>query len=218
MEELPDPTVLRMSQFLTTEHFTLQGARNGTIAEANGRLGHYLSIVGSGVVALAFVANVSKGGTVFLGFSAVVFPIMIILGVVTFIRTIQIGVNDFLLAQAINRIRHFYVEAAPEAVAYLSYPYFDDPDHVHRSMMPFRSPVQDLASTPGPIVLINSVLAGSFAGILASGAFSMSLLPTMALSLAAVVVTFVLHRIYGGRVWRRETQEHVETRFPFSHG
>jgi hypothetical protein len=28
---------------LTTDHFTLQGLRGGTIAESNGRLGHYLS-------------------------------------------------------------------------------------------------------------------------------------------------------------------------------
>lgn len=49
----------RLTQFLTTEHFTLQGLRSGTISEANGRLGHYLSAVGSGVVALAFAADVS---------------------------------------------------------------------------------------------------------------------------------------------------------------
>lgn len=77
-----------MSQFITTEHFTLQVARSGTISEANGRLGHYISVFGSGVVALAFVSIVSCLGPVFLGFSAVVFPIMIILGIVNLIRII----------------------------------------------------------------------------------------------------------------------------------
>jgi len=36
----------------------LQGARSATIYEANGRLSHYLSAMGSGVVAMAFVSNV----------------------------------------------------------------------------------------------------------------------------------------------------------------
>jgi hypothetical protein len=52
VEDLTQDTQARMSQFLTIEHFTLQGARNGAIAEANGRLGHYLAAVGSTVVAL----------------------------------------------------------------------------------------------------------------------------------------------------------------------
>lgn len=98
MDGLNDENVGKMSQILTTEHLTLQGARNGTISEANGRLGHYISTVGSGVVALAFVANVSGLGIPFLAFSAVVFQIMILLGAVTLVRTIQIGVNDARLA------------------------------------------------------------------------------------------------------------------------
>ena len=127
MDDLTDDALDRMSQFLTTEHFTLQGARNGAIAEANGRLGHYLAAVGSSVVALAFVADVSNVGTVFLAFSGVIFPILIFLGAATFIRTLQIGINDTQLAQAINRIRHFYVELAPEAERYFSFPHHDDP-------------------------------------------------------------------------------------------
>ncbi|MDX1614938.1 MAG: hypothetical protein R3300_11560, partial [Candidatus Promineifilaceae bacterium] len=77
MEELSEQQVQKISQILTTEHFTLQGARSGTIAEANGRLGHYLSTVGSGIVAMAFVANVADLRPVFLAFSAVIFPMLI---------------------------------------------------------------------------------------------------------------------------------------------
>jgi hypothetical protein len=86
MEDVTDRKIQRMAQFLTTEHFTLQGLRSGTISESNGRLGHYLSAVGSGVVALAFVADVSKLGPVFLAFSVVIFPILIFLGVMTEVR------------------------------------------------------------------------------------------------------------------------------------
>jgi hypothetical protein len=203
MENLSDQTVQRMTQFLTTEHFTLQGARNATISEANGRLGHYISTVGSGVGGLAFVANVSSLGPVFLAFSAVIFPIMIVLGVVTLIRTIQIGVDFERLAQATNRIRHFYIEIAPEAEPYFSFPRFDDPQAVRQSMMPFHFRLQGLASTPGPVILINSVLVAAFAGILAVGFFSAGFGLAVLIAFLALGVGFVLHMLYSRRLcWK----------------
>ena len=152
-----DREVQLLAQFLTTEHFTLQGLRSGTISEANGRLGHYLSAVGSGIVALAFVADVSELGPVFLAFSAVILPVLIFLGIVTLIRLLQVGVTDARCVQAINRIRHFYVEMTPEVERYLSFSHYDDPEAVRRTMTPFHPPdlLQGLASTPGPVMMIN---------------------------------------------------------------
>jgi hypothetical protein len=218
MEELSEQKAQLMLQFLTTEHFTLQGARSGTIAEANGRLGHYLSTVGSGVVALAFVANVSSLGRAFLIFSAVIFPILIFLGAATLVRVIQIGIHDAHLAQAINRIRHYYMEIAPEAEPYFSYPHFDDPASVQRAMRPFHSPMQGLASTPGPIILVNSVLVGAFTAIVAVGFFGMALVPGIIVALIVLALAFGLHMLYGMRVWPRETREHIEVRFPREEG
>ena len=216
MKELSDRTIERMSQFLTTEHFTLQGARNATITEANGRLAHYLSTVGSGIVALAFVADVSELGPVFFIFSLFVFPILIILGIVTLIRLLQVGINDARYAQAINRIHHFYFDAAPEAEKYLSFPHHDDPEAVQRTMVPFHPPgmMQSLASTPGPVVLINSILTGTFASILVAGLSSLTLLPAIAIGLVTFALALGLHVLYIGRVWPRETREHIDVRFP----
>jgi len=42
--------------FVTTEHFTLQGARASTIAEATGRATMFLGAVSGGLVALGLVA------------------------------------------------------------------------------------------------------------------------------------------------------------------
>lgn len=214
MENLPDRTIERMSQILTTEHFTLQGARSGTIAEANGRLGHYFSAVGSGVVALAFVANVSELGTIFVVFSVVLFPVLIVLGVATLVRILQIAVTDVLLAQAINRIRHYYLEAVPEAAPYLSFPHHDDQAATMRSMMPWESRFQDLASTPGPVILVNSVLSGAFASILAAGLVSAPLWLAIMIGALTLVLALGLHMGYGRRIWEQEARKHVEVRFP----
>ncbi|HVF12222.1 MAG TPA: hypothetical protein VNA87_03965, partial [Actinomycetota bacterium] len=75
-----------MVQFLTTEHFTLQTARSATIAESNGRASIFLGAVSSGVVALALVAQVSRVGTAFFSFAAVLLPVLFFLGVTTVSR------------------------------------------------------------------------------------------------------------------------------------
>jgi len=216
MEDLTDEQIQRMGQFLTTEHFTLQGLRSGTIAESNGRLGHYLSAVGSSIVALAFAADVSELGRVFIAFSVVIFPILIFLGFMTLVRLLQVGIMDSLCVQAINRIRHFYLDAAPEAERYLSFSHYDDPEAVQNTMMPFHPPsmLQAFASTPGPVIMINSVLTGAFASILAGGVLSLTLLPSILIGLAALVAATVLHYQTAAWIWPRETREHAEVRFP----
>lgn len=216
MEGVADRKSQLMAQFLTTEHFTLQGLRSGTISEANGRLGHYLSAVGSGIVALALVADVSELGPVFLAFSGVVFPVLIFLGIVTLIRLLQIGVTDARCVQAINRIRHFYLDMAPEAERYFSFSHYDDPEAVRHTMMPFHPPdfLQGFASTPGPVIIVNSVLCGVFCSILASGLLPITTFPAIVIGLLMLVLAIGLHYQIAARVWPRETREQVDVRFP----
>jgi hypothetical protein len=49
--------------FVTTEHFTLQGARSSTIAESTGRAGVFLQAVSGGLVALGLVATAAAALT-----------------------------------------------------------------------------------------------------------------------------------------------------------
>jgi hypothetical protein len=220
MEETTDREIQRMAQFLTTEHFTLQGLRNGTISEANGRLTHYLSAVGSSIVALAFVADVSELGVAFFAFSLVIFPTLIFLGLMTLVRLLQVGINDTRCVQAINRIRHFYVEVAPEAQQYLSFSHHDDPDAVERTMMTFQAPgiLQGFASTPGPVIMINSVLSGAFASLLAAGILSLPLAAVIAIGIVVLVLALWLHSQIPLRIWSRETREQTGVRFPTPEG
>ena len=53
--------------FVTTEHFTLQGARSSTIAEATGRATMFLGAVSGGLVALGLIATAAGVGTAFTG-------------------------------------------------------------------------------------------------------------------------------------------------------
>lgn len=155
-------------QFLTTEHFTLQTAKSATVAEANGRATLFLSTVSSAVVALAFIGQVSGMGGAFFLFGIVLFPSLIFLGFVTFERAIQTAIENMLHSRGINRIRHYYVELAPETKRYFIHSAHDDVAGALHNMgiNPSSSQWQHFVTNAGMVSVINSVLAGVFFGLI----------------------------------------------------
>jgi hypothetical protein len=117
---MDEETQRKMAQILTTEHFVLQGARSGTIAETSSQTSGFLSIVSAGIVALALVAQITQMGEIFFQFSLVLFPILIYLGLSTFTRLVRILISDAVYTLAMNRIRQFYVQTAPETRHFLT--------------------------------------------------------------------------------------------------
>jgi hypothetical protein len=92
-EAEPDPRPPAVT-FVTTEHFVLQGARSSTIAESSGRANMFLAAVSGGLVALGLVATASSVGTAFYAFGLVLLPTLAFVGLVTFERVLQSGVED----------------------------------------------------------------------------------------------------------------------------
>jgi hypothetical protein len=97
---------------LTTEHFTLQGARSQTTSESSARASLYVISVSSALIALGFISQVSEVGDLFNTFALTVLPTLYVLGAVTFVRLAECGVEDWRYALAINRIRGYYREVA----------------------------------------------------------------------------------------------------------
>jgi len=60
--------------FITTEHFTLQGARAATIAESTGRATMFLGSVSAGLVALGLIATATHIGATFYAFGVITIP------------------------------------------------------------------------------------------------------------------------------------------------
>ncbi|MBC8084847.1 MAG: hypothetical protein H7Z21_16740 [Hymenobacter sp.] len=111
---VPHADPQQVLQFLTTEHFTLQTAKAATVAEANGRSILFVATVSSAIVALAFIGQASALGPSFFLFGLVLFPFLFFLGFFTFERVLQVCIEDLVLSSGINRIRHYYMEVAPE--------------------------------------------------------------------------------------------------------
>jgi hypothetical protein len=104
---------------VTTEHFTLQGARSSTIAEATGRATMFLGTVSGGLVALGLIATAGGVHTAFYAFALILLTTLALVGVLTFNRVLQSGVEDLGYESRIARLRGYYFQYAPELVGYL---------------------------------------------------------------------------------------------------
>src|SRR3990172_1028068 len=116
----------RLNAFLTTEHFTLQSARGIINGEIVSRVNIYFTTLSSILIAAAFLAQIPQMSQLFGLFAAIAFPVAVLLGLFTLARLMVLGRVDTIYIRAINRVRQFYVQAAPEAQRYLLFPPYDD--------------------------------------------------------------------------------------------
>ena len=155
--------------FATTEHFNLQTERAATIGEANGRASIFLGSVSAGLVALGFAAQGGNSGATMRSFALVLFPVLAFLGLSTFERVLQVSIEDLALGIRINRIRRFYLEAAPGLHGWLApAPTADTFEAAVRSIGLKPRPGQVLLTVAGAISIVNSVLAGVWVGMAVS--------------------------------------------------
>jgi hypothetical protein len=180
---------------VTTEHFTLQGARASTIAESTGRATMFLGSVSGGLIALGLVATATRLGTAFYAFGLVLLPLLAFVGVVSFERTLQSGIEDYGYARRIARLRGYYFDQAPELLSYmLSVP---PTQRLPELGLP-RSRWQGWRSIAGMVAVITGALAGSAAGLLAAVATNHSLaaaLPAGAAVGIAIVWTLMRRQV-----------------------
>ncbi len=83
-----------------------------------GRTTIYLETLSASLVALALVAQGDSSTSDFRLFAFVILPGLVFLGTVIFMRVVETGIEDAVGAQAINRIRHYYLELAGEDARY----------------------------------------------------------------------------------------------------
>src|SRR3954469_3342266 len=153
-----DPQLLTA---LTTEHFTLEGARSRTMNESAARASLYIVAVSSTLVALGFVTQLSGIGDVFNVFALTVLPTLYALGSVTFVRLVECSAEDFRYGMAINRIRSHYKEIAGDRADLFLLSAHDDPHGVLASTaLPTGGRVPIFAFSTA-VAVINSVVGGA---------------------------------------------------------
>jgi len=165
-------TSSRALQILTTEHWSLLSARGLGYTEAMARATLFISALAGAVVALALVSQAAHFGDGFVAFALVLLPVVYFLGVVTVARIAQINGEDARWVQGLNRIRHAYLELAPELEPYFVASRYDDDRGIIVSTLARErvpSPVQAFIALPGLVAVVDSVVAGAAAGIATVG-------------------------------------------------
>jgi hypothetical protein len=160
MAEPPDPG--RLLTALTTEHFTLQGARAATTGESAARSSLFLGSVSSALVALGFLASVSGGDSaLFRTFALTALPTLCFLGVTTYVRLVELGTEDILYGRAINRIRNHYLELAGAEARLFMMRANDDAPGVLTNMGLRPTTIQLYLTNSFAIGVVTAVLGGS---------------------------------------------------------
>ena len=201
-EHFPVELSPQLVSIITTEHYNLQTGRSMTTAETNGRASLFVGAVSSGLIALTFVGQISHLGTAFFVFSLVVIPTLVFMGLITFVRVLQSGSADITLARGINRIRHLYLEYAPQLQPYFILSAHDDRGETLSREAMSTSWVQVFFNTAGMIAVINSVLIGSFVGLLLA-VFSLPLWICTSAGVVTFLVSVVIHQRYQWGQWMR---------------
>lgn len=156
-------------QILTTEHWSLLSTRALTWTDAFSRATMFLSAVTGSVVALALVAGVMGFDDGFVVFALLLLPVLLFVGVSTFWRLIEVNREDVRWVVGMNRLRHAYLEAAPELRPYFVTGWTDDEGGI---MTTFGarpgagSFAHEFVTTPGLIAVIDGVIAGVLAATL----------------------------------------------------
>jgi hypothetical protein len=152
--------------------------------------------VSAAVVALALAAQATEFGDRFYVFALFVLPVAFLIGVGTYIRLVDARIEDFWLLSGGNRLRHAYLEIAPEYEPYFVTGHHDDERGLSETYGPGteNQVLRLIASTSTVVGVIDAALAGVIAGLVAKvmGAGSeLSLL--IGVVATSVVVALLVH-------------------------
>ena len=81
-------------QILSTEHWSLLATRSMTWNEAFSRAQMFLSALSGGIVALALASQAMGFGPGFIVFALLLLPVLLFLGLATFVRLVDINSED----------------------------------------------------------------------------------------------------------------------------
>ena len=140
-----------------------------------GLLALYLGSVSSALIGLGLTSQLSKGTDLFQVFALVALPTVFVLGAFTFVQLVELGIEDFLLGRAINRIRHYYLGRAGDTARYFMLSGNDDADGVMANMGIEPGQRQLYFTAAMAIAVVDSVVGGTSVALAVGVAFGASL-------------------------------------------
>jgi hypothetical protein len=202
------------AQLLATEHWSLLATRSMTWSEIFSRTGTFLTVLSAAAVALSLMAQATGFGQSFRAFALVVLPIALLVGLGTYVRLVEADIEDAWLIVGMNRLRHGYLELAPDLAPYfVTSPHDDFPGVMLTYSFRHRVGIIHLLSgSPFIVGVIDAVVSGLL-GSLAFQAFEESGPAHIVVGLSVALITvFLLGSLWYRRI-RRARGGH-QARFP----
>ena len=190
-------------QILSTEHWSLLATRSLTWNEAFSRAQTFLSVLSAAVIALALVAQATEFGTGFAAFALIILPVVLFLGVATYLRLVAINVDEDRWVGGMNRIRAAYLERAPHLERYFVTDHHDDAKGVMATAGWGQFPtLHGFVTTPAVVGVVCSVVAAVFV-FLSADQLRWATPVAAALAAAVFVGAMLAFSRYQTASWRR---------------
>jgi hypothetical protein len=207
------------AQLLATEHWSLLASRSTTQNELLVRIAIFLTLVSASVVSLALVGDGTEFDGRFDVFAIVLFSILLLVGTLTLLRVFNGSVEDAAYVIGMNRLRAGYAELDPGIDRYFVTSTHDDDRGVSKTYVYFEdvsSPVQVLASSAMFILVVDVVVVGVLAGLVANAADGSEAVIAVAAAAAGIAYLAAWLAYIGRRISGQ--QRRYEALFPHQHG
>jgi hypothetical protein len=167
-----------VGEVLSDEYSVLMSALSSAWSASLTRTSIFIYSLSAAGVTLGFVA---RGGGLdqapFRTLALVVLPLVLFLGIATFVRLVQVQRESVIYVTGMNRIRYFFQEMAPASRPYFVLPANDDEAALYRSIgtgMNRRPPRHSLlylvVQTQGIVGVLAGAVAAAFGGLAAAPA------------------------------------------------
>jgi hypothetical protein len=149
---------------LSIEHWSLLAARSLIWNEALSRATVFLTVLSASIVALALLADATGFGpqTTTL---ALVLPVVLLLGIATYVRLVRINTEEYQLVLAMNRLRHAYLKIEPGHAPYFTAGHHDEHGVMATYMVDDPSRlgwwVHFLITTPTIVATVDAAMAAA---------------------------------------------------------
>jgi hypothetical protein len=149
---------------LATEHWSLLGTRSLIWNEAMSRTTVFLTVLSASIIALALLADATGFGPQTTTLALVLLPLVLLLGIATYVRLVQINTEEFQLVLAMNRLRRAYLRIEPGLEPFLTTGHHDDERGLVTTYMlhrptPARLWLHFLVNTPTIVATVDAALA-----------------------------------------------------------
>jgi hypothetical protein len=160
-------------QMLATEHWSLLATRSLSWNESFARAGMFLTLLSGATVALALVAQATSFGEGFAVFALLILPVVLFVGLATYVRLLEINNEDYVWVRGMNRLRGAYLEIDPGLAEYFVTGSSEDAEAIFRTFgsMPGESSSLDtglfhgFVTTPTTIAFVDATLAAVLSAI-----------------------------------------------------